>query len=177
MSLSKGNIIYLVLIGILFAGTAFLLSTTVIDIVKQREMISRDVDRISGNYLRQPSLEEVTRNIERRESDVNEIADKFFSKIDDEFEFVKFLENLGGPDIEQKIKFDINGKIEEGGHTKAPLEITAIADYPAVFDYLNKLEKLKYFFEIDSIDMLNLKPSSAGASSVQATISGFVYWL
>jgi len=175
--LNKKNLIYLLLLGVFFVSTIFLLSTTVMDIVQQKEMIRNEVLRISEDYLRQPSLEEVTRNIESREKEVLNFSEKFFVRAEDDFEFVKFLEDLGGEGVGQKIKFSINKKIEERSYSKVPLEITAESDFPTILGYIEKLEKIDYFFGINSISILNLKPLKTETSKVQATISGFVYWL
>jgi len=177
MILNKENWIYLSLLGVLLVGTVFLLSMTVTDVMAQKEAIQKDVARISEDYLQQPSLEEVTRNIDSREKEVLDFSEKFFVKTEDEFEFVKFLENLGGGEIDQKIKFSLSKKIEEGGYIKVPLEITAESDFPKILGYIGKLEKIDYFFGINSVNIMNLKPLGTETSRVQATISGFVYWL
>ncbi len=177
MIFNKANLAYLSLLAVLFGSTVLLLSITVSDIVEQRNALRTDAERISEDYLRQPSLEEVTRNIEKREAEVGEVSKEFFSEVSDEFEFVKFLETLAGKDIKQKIKFDINKKVEEGNYFKVPLEITAEGNFSATLGYLEKLEKLNYFFEIDSIDIIDLEAADSGPSRIETAVRGAVYWL
>lgn len=176
MILDKKSLTYLGLLAVLFVCAVLLLGSTVSDIVRQRKVLQGDVARISEDFIRQPSLKEVERNIDKREKDVEDVSGKFFAPVTDEFEFVKSLENLAGGEISQKIKFDINKKTEEGGYVRVPLEIAAEADFAAILGYIEKLEKLNYFFEIESVSLDGLRSGGTDTAEVGASIKGSVYW-
>jgi hypothetical protein len=176
MTFNKLNLIYVILLAILLVCGILLFSTTIVDVVRQREALRNDVKRISEDFLRQPSLKEVERNIDKKEADINNVSKNFFVPVTDEFEFAKSLENLAGEGIIQKVKFDISKKTEEKGYVSVPLEITAESDFSKILGYIERLEKINYFFVINSVEIADLKSGGSGPAKVGAAIRGFVYW-
>jgi len=171
-------IILIVIISISF----FILIPTIKDIKNLNKGIDEQKLEIEKRYIQTHGSKRIT-NLNKIKTDVSKLSSIFVKK-DFELEFITTLERLAAENnLEQQIKLQPNNQKIAGLIKSIPIQISLKGDFLDVLKYLQGLEKLEYYINIDSIDLTTLffkkeaaGPNQAGVGQISVSISGETYW-
>ncbi|MCH8049229.1 hypothetical protein IH979_00785 [Patescibacteria group bacterium] len=176
MILAKKHFIYLAIFGLFLMTTyVFLLAPAVSGLHDKHNFIRSWTEEISTGYIKQSSLVKVTRELERYEEEINSIYDKAIIRDENTLDFIKFLEEIGGTDLEQTIAFDANQKTVYNGLAGIPIEIKTESTLKRSLQYVHDLESSDYYVEIRSLTIERPRFPEDARPQVHTTIVGLVY--
>lgn len=125
-----------------------------------------------------------------RDININKIREEeaklssIFIKKDQELEFITSLENAAqANNLEQQIKLQPINKETTALIQSAPMQISLKGSFRDILQYLQSLEKLSYYININSINLNNPTTKKEAATAQKATsitinaeITALTYW-
>lgn len=143
-------------------------------------------------YLRGQSIKQSRKDYDQIKDKVN-VLDNTFNRLGQELGFITSLEKIAKEqNIKQIINIDSNHQTEGGAYEKIQVDIKLTGTFPEILYYLDKIETLDYYFNIDYLnfyypeaglfkaDDFNSENSQLTKSNINprinAVISGLTYW-
>ena len=166
---------------------------TISDIKQHNKQIADEKNKLFELLEQGQSVMENKKNLERLETEINNL-DKIWLKTGNELLFITDLENIAKKyNLKQIIIFDNNKSTILTGSTnikKIPIELKISGRLDDIMGYINQLEVLDYYININIISMHNQKETSKkfpsqinnadkiipSEATISVNLSGTTYW-
>lgn len=171
---TKNKIIILTLIILVFvAGIAyFVIYPTLRDIQSISDSIKRERDDLELKYQRGQLLRQLVQDFDKVKDEKDKL-NSIFIKSGKELEYVTLLENIATKyNLSQEIKISTKDIKSDASISTLPLIISLRGDYNQILKYLNEIEGLSFYFNINDIDAKLDRPQ---IGTIIMIISGNVY--
>jgi len=178
MTIKKKISIVFIIVAALSAGiTYFVILPTIKDIREMNEIIIIEKKDLELKYQKGQLIKKINENFKKIKPDKEKLY-SMFVPLGRELEFIENLETIKqNYDITQQIEL-LNSDNEDSPENQLkkvlPLRVTLSGDFTQVLKYLNKLEKLNYYFNVHNI-IMETKSSELG--TVNAFLEGKTFSL
>src|SRR3989344_1443922 len=178
MTIKKKIIIFTSFVTIIIAVIVYaIILPTINDIKNISKSVYQERADLEKKYLRGQILRNTIENFEKIKPEKVRLISIFIIE-NQELEFITELENIAAANhIEQQLNFQSNkneGEKSEKGFYSLPLEIKVQANFLETMRYLEDLEKMNYYYNIESVTI-----DTAGQNSdmIRLSLTGNVYML
>lgn len=172
-------------LSVVFVLVYSIIVPTVRQIKEMRKNIEAQREDLEKKYIKGQSLRQLTENLIKIEPELK-LLDQIFINQNRELEFITSIENQASKNrVSQKINLSEPQKYENWNFQKAGLQIYAKAGFIDLVKYLNGIEHLNYYINVQTLELfpaseeqpkIGAKQSPSGIKNLNMYIEADTYW-
>jgi Tfp pilus assembly protein PilO len=138
-------------------------------------IVNQKIDEAT-RISKEKNMDRLNEKLKKIEPELEQVKNIFLVR-DRELEFITALEGIADKDnISQKINLNTDTATNLQQIKKIPITITITGTFQNFIKYLNDLENLRYYININTVNLASTQNMSSGAETVTAQISALTYW-
>jgi Tfp pilus assembly protein PilO len=163
--------------AILFVLINLVITPTISEIKDTKKNVVNQKNELEKKLNREKNLVTLNENLKKIGPEVDFLSQIFIDK-DKELEFITTLEGIASKNsINQSLNLGTERSVKFGQYIKTPIEISADGRYNDMVDYLINIENLKYYININSLDLVfDGQDASSKYKKGRIQISADSYW-